>query len=327
MGKPNSLKIACASVIALGLFTGAAMAQTPLRIAVETSPGDPLNLMLTTFKDELAANAGADFAVEFFEGGSLGDETALTEMLRVDRVQVVPLGSDIVQMDHHFAVFDAPFLFDNKDEARAALDGELGELLKTTLRQRANLHALAFGELGFRSVSNNPRPINVPADLAGLKIRTPGSETRILAFTMLGAAPTPMALGDAYVAMRQGALDGQENPLSVIEEFSLYEVQKYISLTNHVYSPITLTMNGKTWDALSDDQKAKVTAAAEVAGQKTRELSDSKDAELVAFFESKGVAVNTPDIAAFQAAAEPIHAEIAKFVTPEFMAQVEAIVK
>lgn len=327
MSKSNTFKLACAAVLALGMLTGGASAQTKLRIAVETSPGDPLNLMLTTFRDELKTNASSDFTIDFFEGGALGDESALAELLRVDQVQVVPIGSDIVQLDKHFAVFDAPFLFADKNAARAALDGKLGELLSKTLREEANLHALAFGELGFRVISNNTRPIQVPADLAGLKIRTPGSETRILAFSMLGASPTPMALGDAYVALRQGALDGQENPLSVIEEFSLHEVQKYISLTNHVYSPVTLTMNGKTWDALSDDQKQKVTAAAKVAAQKTRELSDKKDAELVAFFESKGVAVNAPDIAAFQEAAGPIRAEIAKLVTPEFMAQAEEVIK
>jgi tripartite ATP-independent transporter DctP family solute receptor len=323
----RKLSIVAAAAVALGMFTGLASAQTALRVAVETSPGDPLNLMLTTFKDELKANAEADFTIDFFEGGALGDESALMELLRVDQVQVVPLGSDIVQLDQHFAVFDAPFLFADKNAARTALDGELGEMLSKTLREEADLHALAFGELGFRVVSNNTRPIQAPADLSGLKIRTPGSETRILAFKMLGASPTPMALGDAYVALRQGALDGQENPLSVIEEFSLHEVQKYITLTNHVYSPITLAMNGKTWDALSDDQKQKVTAAAKVAAQKTRELSDTKDAELVAFFESKGVAVNSPDIAAFQEAAGPIRAEIAKIVTPEFMTKAEEITK
>lgn len=316
-----------AVAVGLAMIAGTADAQTKLRIAVETTPGDPLNVMLSTFRDELKASAGDQVEIEFFDGGSLGDENALTEMLRAGQVQIVPIGSDIVQLDSKFSTFDAPFLFATKDVARKALDGELGKLLTASLREKANLQALAFGELGFRAISNNVRPIEKPTDLAGLKIRTPGSDTRIMVFKMLGAAPTPMALGDAYVALRQGALDGQENPLSVIQEFSLYEVQKYISLTNHVYSPITLAMNGAAWDALSDDLKAKVSAAAAVGSRKTRELSDAKDAELVAVFEKAGVKVNKPDLTPFQEAAGPIRVEIGKIVTPEFMSKVELIIK
>lgn len=308
-------------------MTVPAEAQTKLRLAVETTPGDPLNVMLAAFRDELQKTAGDEVAIEFFEGGSLGDESALTDMVRVNRVQVLPMGSDIVQLDDKFSVFDVPFLFTDKEVARKALDGELGEVLRKSLRDKARLEVLAFGELGFRVISNNVRPIKAPADLAGLKIRTPGSEMRIRVFRMLGAAPTPMALGDAYVALRQGALDGQENPLSVIEEFSLHEVQKYISLTNHVYSPISLIMNGRAWDALDDAMKEKVRNAAQVAAQKTRELSDTKDAELVAFFEKAGVAVNEVDVAAFRDAAAPIRAEISQIVTPEVLAKAESTVQ
>jgi len=317
-------KMGLFAALTLAILSPAANAQTTLRLAVETTPGDPLNVMLTTFRDELQKSAGSDVTIEFFEGGALGDETALMEMIRVNQAQVVPLGSDIVQLDNKFAIFDAPFLFADKQVARDALDGELGELLRTSLRENADLQALAFGELGFRAISNNVRPIEKPEDLAGLKLRTPGSETRIMAFQTLGAAPTPMNLGDVYVALRQGALDGQENPLSVIEEFSFFEVQKYISLTNHVYSPITLAMNGTVWDGLGDDLKQKVLEAAKVAAEKTRELSDQKDAELVSKFEAAGVAVNKPDLAPFKAAAEPIHAEIAKMVGEDFMKQATA---
>ena len=324
----RKLSIVAAAAVALGMFTGAAPAQTTLRLAVETTPGDPTNVMLAAFRDELKATTGDAFEIEFYDGGTLGDENALPELLRVNQAQVVPLGSDaIVALDPRFSIFDAPFLFASKQKARDALDGQLGDLLKKSFRENSNLEVLAFGELGFRVISNNVRPIKTPADLAGLKLRTPSSSTRIMAFTMLGAAPTPMPLGDAYVAMRQGAIDGQENPMSVIKEFSLHEVQKYISLTNHVYTPITLAMNGSAFDSLSDDLKAKVIAAAEAAATKTRELSDAKDAELVAVFEKAGVAVNSPDIAAFQQAAGPIRAEIAKLVTPEFMTQVEEIIK
>ena len=317
----TTLKIGLVAAVALLGLTAGASSQTALRLAVETPSGDPTNVMLATFRDELQKSAGADVSIEFFDSGALGDEIAMMEMIRVNEVQVVPIGSDVVQLDKKFGIFDAPFLFATKQKARDALDGELGALLKASLRESVNLEVLAFGELGFRAISNNVRPINTPADLAGLKLRTPGSETRILAFEMLGAAPTPMNLGDVYVALRQGVLDGQENPLSVVKEFSFFEVQKYISLTNHVYSPITFAMNGDAWDGLSDDLKQKVVAAAEAAAAKTRELSDTSDATLVGEYTAAGVEVNEPDLAAFMAAAGPIHVEIGKIVGPDFMSK------
>ncbi|POF30944.1 TRAP transporter substrate-binding protein [Roseibium marinum] len=317
----NMYRLLAIGFTVFGLAATPSLAQTPLRMAVETNPGDPLNLMLTTFKDEIAGNDA--FTVDFYEGGALGDENALTQLLRAGEVQIVPLGSDVVALDSKFAVFDMPFLFEDKATARAALDGELGEMLAKSLRETNDLKVLAFGELGFRVISNNVRPIETPEDLAGLKLRTPGSETRILAFEMLGAAPTPMNLGEVYVALRQGVLDGQENPLSVVKEFSFFEVQKYISLTKHVYTPITLAMNGSAWDALGAEQQEALLAAAAAGAEATRVASDESDASLVAVFKEEGVTVNEPDLAAFKAAAEPVKAKIATIITPEFMNAVE----
>ncbi|MBU2336388.1 MAG: TRAP transporter substrate-binding protein [Alphaproteobacteria bacterium] len=309
-----------ASVVSADL----AAAQTKMRLAVETTSGDPTNVMLVAFRDELAKTAGDAFSIEFSDGGSLGDENALAELIRAGVVEVIPMGSDgVAALDPKFSIFDTPFLFSGKEQARAALDGELGQIMASSLKEHANLEVLAFGELGVRVISNSKRAINTPADLSGLKIRTPNSPTRIMAFQALGAAPTTLALGEVYMGLKQGVIDGQENPLSVIKEFSLFEAQPHISLTNHIYTPITLVMNGTAFDALSDDLKAKVKAAAMVGVEETRALSDESDASLVAEFEQAGVTVTKPDIAAFQTAAVPVRAKIAEVVTPEFMSKVE----
>lgn len=314
--------LAFAFATALTALTAApGLADTDLTMAVETPPGDPLNLMLATFRDELDTAGG--FGIDFYDSGAMGDEKALTELLRAGQVHVVPLGSDIVELDSKFAVFDLPFLFDDKETARSALDGALGDKLAASLRETNGLQVLAFGELGFRAISNSVRPIETPADLAGLKLRTPGSQTRIMSFEALGAAPTPMSLGEVYVALRQGVLDGQENPLSVVKEFSFDEVQKYISLTNHVYTPITLAMSASVWDGLTDAEKETVLAAAQAGAEATRALSDESDATLVAEFEAAGLSVNQPDLAAFKEAAAPLREEFAMIVTPEFLAEVE----
>ncbi|MBW3095846.1 TRAP transporter substrate-binding protein [Pseudohoeflea coraliihabitans] len=316
---------ASAALMAAALYASTAMAEVKLRLAVETTSGDPTNVMLAEFRDNLAEAAGDEVEIEFFDGGSLGDEFALVEMLRVNQAQVVPLGSDgVVQLAPQFAIFDAPYLFTSKQQARDALAGDLGAKLTEVLRESANLEVLAFGEIGVRVVSNNTRPVETPEDLKGLKLRTPGSPTRIMAFTKLGASPVQIDLGDVYLALRQGTIDGQENPMSVIKEFSLHEVQKYISLTNHVYTPVTLAMNGDAYDALSDEMKTAVKDAAKAAATVTHENSDKQDAELVAIFEEAGVTVNAPDLAPFQEASAEIHEEIGKVVGEDFMADVKS---
>ncbi|NYS79951.1 MULTISPECIES: TRAP transporter substrate-binding protein [Halomonadaceae] len=319
-------------VLALGLVAPMHVAlaqtdQTTLRLAVETTPGDPLNVMLATFRDALQESAEDSIELEFFEGGALGDEAALMQLIRAGEVQVVPLGSDVVELDNNFALFDMPFLFADKESARATLDGELGDLLSASLRDKANLEVLAYGELGFRVISNNRHPIRTPKDLDGLKLRTPGSETRLLAFEMLGAAPTPMALGEVYVALRQGVLDGQENPLSVLEEFSLYEVQDYVSLTNHVYTPITLAMNASAYDSLSAELQEKMAQAAQEGAEATRQLSDESDATLVDDFTEAGVSVNQPDLDSFISASVPIRDEIAKRLSGDFWSQAQTLLE
>lgn len=321
-------KLAVLAAIGLSLTAvPTAFAQTKLRMAVETTGRDPTNVMLSTFRDEVQKSAGDEVAIEYFDGGALGDENALAELIRAGQVEVVSMGSDIVSLDSKFAVFDMPFLLKDKATARAAMDGELGDILAKSLRETTDLQVIGYGELGFRVISNNVRPITKPEDLNGLKLRTPSNEGRILAFKALGAAPTPMPLGEAYVGLRQGAIDGQENPLSVIKEFSLHEVQKYITITNHVYTPITLTMNGQAWDALSPEMQAKLKDAAKIAGDETRKLSDESDAKLVDEFKAAGVAVNEIDPAPFQSAAAPIADKIAGVVTPEFMTRVQEILK
>jgi len=323
--------IACAALalaVSFALPGAAARAEaTDLRLSVETPQGEPLNVMLRAFADALAERAGDQVTIEIFDGGVLGDEIAQMELVRAGEVDVVPMGSDVVEIEPKFALFDAPFLFPSKESAREALDGALGEKLGGALMESNNLKLLAFGELGFRVISNNVRPIHTPEDLAGLKLRTPGSGTRIMAFETLGAAPTPMNLGEVYLALQQGVLDGQENPLSVIDEMSFDEVQKYISITRHVYTPITLVMNGDKWASLSPELQEMVLEAAAAAREVSRQQSDDSDASLLGHFEGQGIAINEADLDAFKAKTEPIYAKIGEIVGPDFMTQAVEIIR
>ena len=184
------------------------------------------------------------------------------------------------------------------------------------MREQAGLELLAFGELGFRQITNNVRAIVTPSDLNGVKLRVPGSKTRVLSFEGFGASPITMNFGELYLALQQGTVDGQENPLLTIKNRSLFEVQKYLSLSGHVYTPITFVMNGARYDGLSDEHKAAVKAAALEAAKHTRALGTEADASLLDEL-GQSMEVNEIDLAAFQEAAGPIWEEIGEIAGKE----------
>ena len=310
--------VALVSLTALG-----AAAQEPIqvRMSVESAPGAATQVMLAAFRDALQEEMGDAVEIEYFDGGTLGDEIVHMEMVRTGQLDVVPIGSDAVELDSKWAIFDMPFLFPDRETAVRVLDGEIGQQLSDSMRESAGLHVLGFGEVGFRNITNNVRPVVVPADLEGLKLRVPGSQTRILAFEMLGAAPVTMNIGELYLALQQGTVDGQENPLANIKAFSWNEVQDYLSLSSHVYTPITLAINGARWDGLSDDQKAAFERAAAKAVEQSRAFGANADATLLEEL-SQDMQVNEIDIEAFQEAAKPIWDEIAPIAGDEFTAAV-----
>lgn len=321
-----------ALLLAAAAFVGnAASAETlKLRLSVESTPGAPTQQMLAAFRDELQAELGDQVEIEYFDSGTLGDEIVHMQQVRTGQLDVIPIGSDAVQLDSKWAVFDIPFLFADREAVARVLDGDIGNQLDTSFQEQAGLKVLGFGEIGFRNISNNVRPVRVPEDLKGLKLRTPGSKTRILAFEMLGASPIKMNIGEVYLALQQGVVDGQENPLSNIRKWSWYEVQKYISMSRHVYTPITFVMNLEKYQSLSDEQRTAVDSAAGKAVLSSRQYGTESDANLVAEIEelSKGkVEFNEVDSTAFQKAAEPIAVEIGKVAGEDFTASVITSVK
>jgi tripartite ATP-independent transporter DctP family solute receptor len=310
-----------APLAGFGSAGGASAADLDVKMSVESAPGAATQVMLAAFRDALQDELGDAVAIEYFDSGTLGDEIVHMEMVRTGQLDVIPIGSDAVQLDSKWAVFDMPFLFPDRDTASAVLDGEIGQELTASMRESADLQVLGFGEIGFRNITNNVHPVVTPADLQGLKLRTPGSKTRILAFEMLGATPVTMNIGELYLALQQGTVDGQENPLGNIKAFSWNEVQKYLSLSGHVYTPITLVMNGARWDGLSDEHKAAVQRAAATAVAHSRTYGADNDATLLGEL-SQDMEVNEIDIGAFQEAAKPIWDEIAPIAGEEFTQKV-----
>ena len=294
-----------------------------IRMSVESTPGASTQYMLASFRDALKSEMGDAVSIEYFDSGTLGDEIVHMQQVRTGQLDVIPIGSDAVQLDKKFAVFDIPFLFSSREQVSKLLDGPIGEELDKSFQSNAGLKVLGYGEIGFRQITNNVRPIVKPDDLKGLKLRTPGSKTRILSFEMLGASPIKMNMGEIYLALQQGVIDGQENPYGNIVSKSWYEVQKYISVSRHVYTPITFVMNLKRYNSLTADQKAKVNRAAKKAVQMSRDYGEKNDATLEAKIrkEAPNVKFNKIDSVAFQAAAKPIAEKISEIAGKDFTAK------
>jgi tripartite ATP-independent transporter DctP family solute receptor len=192
------------------------------------------------------------------------------------------------------------------------LDGPIGQDLLKKFEPKG-IEALAWGENGFRHMTDSKRPIDSPADLKGLKMRTMENPIHIQAYRQFGILPTPMAFTEVFTALQQGTVDGQENPLSVITSAKLYEVQKYLALTGHVYSPAVILMNKARWDALSPADKQAFRDAAHEAVKANRARIDDDERKAVADLRAKGMVVNDHvDKAEFQAQLAPVYAEFAK---------------
>jgi tripartite ATP-independent transporter DctP family solute receptor len=203
-------------------------------------------------------------------------------------------------------VVEMPFMFDSWEQAWALLDGPVGKELVSALPAKS-IRVLAFWENGFRNVTNSRRPIEKPADLQGLKIRVPNWEMSIATFKALGASVTPMAWPEVYLALQQGVVDAQENPLSIAWGAKFYEVQKFVSMTGHQYSPLPLIMSEKIWKDLSPAFQKAVQEAAFEARDYQRKLVVDNENMLVKNFLEKGMKSNSPDKEPFRKAVKVVY--------------------
>jgi tripartite ATP-independent transporter DctP family solute receptor len=209
-------------------------------------------------------------------------------------------------------IVDVPFLFRDNAHVDKVLEGPIGKQLLADL-DKSGLKGLAFWENGFRHLTNNRGPIKTPEDAKGLKIRTMENKAHITAFKTAGLNPTPMAWSEVYSALQQKVIDGQENPVAVFYGSKIYEVQKYFSLTGHVYSPAPVIISMKKWQQIPKaDQDIILKTAQEVAAFQRKLNRDEEESKLKEM-EGKGlVVVRDVDKAAWQKAMQPAFEEFAK---------------
>jgi len=307
-------RLATLAVAVLGLgIACAAAAQTMLRINIALAQNSHYGVAIDTLAREVERRTDGRYKVQTFYSSALGAERESVEGVQLGTLDLTltstgPLPNFVPDV----AILDIPFLFRDYAHARAVLDGPIGQELLTKF-QAKGMVGLAWAENGFRHMTNSKRPVNVPDDLRGLKMRTMENPIHIEAYRQFGILPTPMAFTEVFTALQQGTVDGQENPLSVIEAAKLDQVQKYLTLTGHVYSPAVFLMNKARWDSLSDADKRAFLEAAKEGVRANRARVDEDERKAVADLRAKGMTVaENVDKAKFQAALAPAYSDFAK---------------
>ncbi|MCL6610611.1 MAG: TRAP transporter substrate-binding protein [Peptococcaceae bacterium] len=285
-----------------------------LKIATMTPANHMYSQGAQRFADLIKERTNGRIEITVYPDGQLGKgERELLEALQQGTVDLYvgstgPVGGFSPSM----LIVDIPFLFRDYNHVDKVLDGPIGRQLLDDL-EKANLKGLAFWENGFRNLTNSKKPVKTPGDASGLKIRTMENKVHITAWKEVGVIATPMAWAEVYGALQQKVVDGQENPVAVVHSSKLYEVQKYLSMTQHVYSPAPIIMSLKKWQALSkEDQDLFMKTALEVAPWQ-RKLGRDNEQKMLAELEQKGmVVIKDIDKAAWQKAMQPAFDEFSK---------------
>lgn len=290
--------------------------------SLDSHYGDGAKAFAATMKEL----SGGKINVNIKPAGALGGERDVLEGMQIGSVELAitstgPIGNFVPEI----YALDFPFLFTSYEHAHKVLDGEIGQDLLKKFTDK-DLIGLAWAENGFRHVTNSKKPVNTPADLEGLKLRTMENKVHIAAFEAAGASPTPMSWTEVITSLQQGTVDGQENPIPVLTSNKLWEVQKHVTLTGHVYSPAVVVMSKFTWDSLSDEEKGWAQQAGKAAGDATRATVAKNEEEGVALLKENGMEVITDvDKAAFQTAVQPAYDQYAKEFGEELLNQIRAV--
>jgi TRAP-type transport system periplasmic protein len=288
-------------VLALMAVSSVASAQavTKLTLGHGAAPGNPRHEASVKFADVVKAKTNGRIEVQVAPSAQLGDDAAMVTALRTGALDISansqgPVAAAVPE----YAAFGMPFMFNNTAHAFKLLDGALGKELADKSSEKGMI-VLGYWDNGIRQMTNNKRPIGKVEDMKGLKMRVPPDAVLVDIMQALGAEAQQVKFSELYVALQQGVVDGQENPLVNIHASKLYEVQKHLAMTSHMFQMTPFLMSKRTWDRLSAADKKVVQDAALEATAMQRKLSQEADDKLLADLKSKGVLVTTVDKASF----------------------------
>jgi tripartite ATP-independent transporter DctP family solute receptor len=328
----DAMRKICAGVAATGLLAtavvchGADVRERTLRFAFQSIKEHPIGVGAQKFADLVSQKSGGRISVKLFANGTLGGDLQTVSALQGGVVDFTALSSGILSGQvKEFVVFDLPFMFNNGREADAIVDGPIGKRLGAKLADKG-LVALGYWELGFRNLTNSRHPVAKLEDFKGLKIRVVQSPIYIDLFDTLGANAVPMPFPEVYTALEQKAIDGQENPLKSIELSKFYEVQPYLSITRHIYSPLSILIGKKTWDKLSADEQKIIQQAATESQDYQRKVARGEDEKSLEVLKKsmKVVEVEPAELAKIRERVKPVVDKYAKEAGEPLMKELEA---
>ena len=299
--------------------------------ATTSAPKDsPLGVALVKMQQCVAQKSGGKLKIQTFSDGSLGSDVPTIQQLRTGTLDMVVTATSFMStMGPSAAVFDLPFLFANEKEADAALDGKAGELLGQRLNG-VGLVQLAYWENGFRNMTNSKRPITRMEDLAGLKMRALQNPIVVETFKAMGGFAVPMPFTEVYSALETKTVDGQENPVPLIESAKLYEVQKYLSMTRHMYNPGLVVYSKQLFDKLAPVEQAALRDCAHGGREEQRRLNRQQAEEGIGRLKAKGMVINelsAAELARMREVAKPIHEKAIPTIGADMMAAINEDLK
>ena len=305
--RKKSLAVVLFSLFVVVSLSSAVTAKTVLKLGTSTQPSHIYNLAAERFGEIVAEKTGGEIEVQVFPAAQLGSERDMVEGLQIGSLEMTltstgPMGNFVPQVK----LFNLPFLFKDRESCYKVLDGEIGTQIADRF-VKVGIRSLGWFENGFRNITNSKVAVEKPEDMNGMKIRVMEDDVFILTMKALGASPLPMAFGELYTALEQKTVDAQENPLAVIHSSRFFEVQNYLAMTGHFYSPAVLLISEITWQTLSPEHQKIVADAAAEARDYERQLSLKADQELEEACAKEGMVITHPDKAPFAEAVASVY--------------------
>jgi tripartite ATP-independent transporter DctP family solute receptor len=321
------------AAVALGICALAAplpsLSQQVLRISTPAVPDDWHVRMLYVFKDELERSSPGRFDVQVHHSGTLFKQGAEAVAMQRGNLDMALLSmQDIARQIPEYSIFTAGYLIRDPDHLMKVYGGAIGAEIDRRIVAVMDIHLLQAVYLGTRQIGlREPRAVRTPADLAGVKLRMPGSREWLFLGQALGANPTPLAFTEVYLGLMTGTIDGQDNPLPTVKSAKFHEVTRQIVLTAHLVDVLQLAIAGKTWNGLTADNQAKIKVAAARAAKFNNDNRVREERELIEYFRKQGLQVTTPDVEAFRRAVQAAYlkSELAAKWPPGLLERINAV--
>jgi TRAP-type transport system periplasmic protein len=281
-----------------------------IKLAHYAAIGHPADIAANQFKERVEERSNGQIIIEIYPANQLGSPDDVLEQNILGTIDMsLPTQGHLSRYSNKFATVMLPFVFEDYDHVYATLDGPFMDWVAPDL-ERQGLVFLSNWDWGFRNITNSVRPINSPADVSGLKLRTPPEIQLQAAMEALGAQVQQIAFSELITALNTGAVDGQENPLAVIYHNNLFESQTHLAITNHVYNSMVNVMSKDVWDSLSEEHQTIIKEESVAAGNYMRQMMRDDAENLIALLEAQGMIVTYPDVALFKAQMGPAYQAI-----------------